>query len=269
MARKFNLATLVSTQFADATREEMNTAYEIKFNTTSPIISDDELRERLIAAYTPDEQGDAPTLQPPTAGDTTPKQRVGGNRIPNLRPTGKWEGRMRRVTIHKTDENTQSGAKRIGWEGILWTIAFDTPVDMPWPYWQSLINTDFIDDRSDNVTKWVRDETGKLSCERTSRAIKTVRYTDHGDVPGTEHLPEDYVSYFRSEALRTNCFNGFPRAALMMVHNILLEPAGDVRAFNALYFRDLQDVDLRIKIAGALGPQVEDIMNNVVYAEAS
>ncbi len=271
MSRKFNLATLVANQFADATREEMNKAFEIHTNHASPDIDDDALRARLVTMYTPNDEGEIPTMQPPASGDTVPKPRVAGARIPNLRPTGKWEGRMRRVTVHKFAESSPDHAVTLGWEGIKWNVPLDVTVDMPWPYWQSLYHTDFIDDRSDAVTKWPVDpETGKISCERTSRRIKTQRYEDHGDTPGTENLPEDYVGYFRSEAHRTNCFERHNRSALMAIHNILLEPRGpkyNEEAFNATYFRDMKDIDIRIRIAGALGPDMEAMLNEAVYAE--
>jgi hypothetical protein len=245
----------------------MDRAYTIKYSTASPIITDDELRERLVAAYAPDPFGDVATAQPPTADVHASPLRSGGHKIPNLRPAGRWDGRMRRVTIHKFKEESQSGAMKVGWEGVLWTIAYEQTVDMPWPYWKNLENTDFIDNLSDAVTKWTKnEETGVLSVERGSRRIKTVRYTDHGDKPGTESLPEDYKDHFTREAKRTNCFEGFNRSALMLVHNILLEPYGEVKSFNATYFRDMKDIDLRIKISQALGPEIESMMNDCVYA---
>lgn len=268
MSRKpFNLNALIASNFADADREALNKAHEIKHRFASPDITDDELRRRLVQDFKPTEDGPAPTMQPPSHGERAPVTRTPNGKIPNLRVSGKWEGRMRRVTIHKFREESQSGAQKIGWEGVFWTIAYEQTVDMPWPYWQSLLNTDFIDDRSDEVTEWVPDkkQKGKLMCVRTSRRIPTIRYTDHGDTPGTENLPESYLQHFQREAARTGCFKGFSRQALMMIHNILLEPYGDVKAFNALYFRDLKDVDLRIKIAGALGPEVEQMMNDSVY----
>jgi hypothetical protein len=265
MSRKFNLATLVQTQFSEASREEMNKAYEIAKGHASPIIDDEALRVVLVELYKPDETGDIRTMQPPASRDSTPAQRAVG-RIPNLRPTGKWEGRMRRVTLHKFSESSPEYAVTLGWEGVKWSPVMDIPVDMPWPYWQSLLNTDFIDDRSDVVTTWPIDPaTGKISCVRTSRRIKTQRYEDHGDVSGTEDLPRDYSEFFQREAQRTNCFRNYSRSALMTIHNILIEPygktaTGQAVVFDTAYFQHMTDLDLRIKIAAPLGPDIVSIM---------
>jgi hypothetical protein len=268
MSRKFNLPELIATKFEGADRESLDKAHEMKFGMSSPAITDEQLRSRLVDAYTPNEEGEVTTAHPPEFSQRAPAQRI-DRKVPNLRPTGRWEGRMRRVTIHKSNQQSRSEGYKVGWEGNLWTIKYEQTVDMPWPYWQSLLNTDFIDDRSDAVTKWVTGEDGQLTCERTSRRLKTVQYTDHGDVPGTESLPEDYFHFYLDEAKRTACFEGFSRAALMMIHNTLREPRGpkyNEEAFNATYFRDMKDVDIRIRIAETLGPDVEALMQDAVYA---
>lgn len=275
MSRKFNLATLVQTQFSEASREEMDKAYEIKKGHASPMIDDEALRVALVAMYQPDETGEIRTMHPPASRDTTPGraavQKAAG-RIPNLRPTGKWEGRMRRVTLRKFSENSPDYAVTLGWEGVKWTPPMDVPVDMPWPYWQSLYETDFIDDRSDAVTKWPRDEeTGKISCIRTSRRLKTQRYEDHGDVPGTEDLPRDYAEFFQREAKRTHCFRDYSRSALMTIHNILVEPYGKTATgtavvFDTAYFQHMSVLDIRIAIAKPLGPEVVAIMDEESFA---
>lgn len=276
MSRKFNLATLVQTQFSEASREEMDKAYEIKKGHASPMIDDEALRVELVAMYQPDETGEIRTMEPPASRDTTPgravEQRAIGH-MPNLRPTGKWEGRKRRVTIHKFSESSPDYAVTLGFNGEKWSPPMNVPVDMPWGYWQSLLNTDFIDDRSDAVTKWPRDEeTGKISCVRTSRRIKTQRYTDHGDVPGTENLPRDYSEFFQREAKRTNCFRGYSRSALMTIHNILIEPYGKTATgtavvFDTAYFQHMSNLDLRIKIANPLGPEVVAIMETESFEQ--
>lgn len=277
MSRKpFNLNALIASNFEDADRDALNKAHEIKHGFASPDIPDDELRRRLVQDFKPTEDGPAPTMHPASHGERSPTARTPNGKIPNLRVSGKWEGRMRRVTIYKFREESQAGAQKIGWEGVFWAVPLGVKVDMPWPYWQSLAGsehptlghvggTDFIDHCSNDVTEWVKEKDGKLVAHRTPRRLATIRFEDHGDTPGTEHLPESYLQHFQREAARTGCFKGFSRQALMMIHNILLEPYGDVKAFNALYFRDLKDVDLRIKIAGALGPEVEQMMNDSVY----
>ena len=270
--RAFNLAKLRSTGFEDASRYELDKAFELKFGRVPPKNQDDfSLRDELVKAWTVAEGEDDPTAQPlPTSLPKPPTAaalaKVFG-KLPNLKSTGKWDGRARRVTIHKTDQMSKSTGYKVGYEGILWTIAYDKTVDMPWPYWQSLKNTDLLDDCSEEVTEWVKTEDGRMEAHRTPRWIRTVNFTDHGDVPGTENLPEDFSMFFRSEAKKTKCFEGFSRAALTMIHNILIEPRN--KPFNAEYFGKMEDIDIRIAIAQVLGPSVEELLMNEVYAESA
>jgi hypothetical protein len=271
--RAFNLAKLRSTGFEDASRYELDKAFELKFGRVPPTNQDDfSLRDELIKAFTVAEGEDLTTAQPlPTASEkpSVPSAlaKVFG-KVPNLKSTGRWDGRKRRVTIHKSDEMSKSTGYKVGYDGILWTVAFDQTVDMPWPYWQSLDHTALLDDCSMEVTKWIKDDEGKIiDIQRTPRWIKTVNYTDHGDTPGTENLPEDYSMFFRGEAAKNRCFEGFPRVALTMIHNILIEPKD--KPFNAEYFGKMEDIDIRIAIAQVLGPSVEELLMNEVYAESA
>ena len=204
-----------------------------------------------------------PTTIPPGSDfKMTTVTAAGIGRLPNLGSVGKWQGRMRRVTIHKMDQMSGSEALQVGWDGVIWTIAYEQTVDMPWPYWESLRNTDFIDDRSEKVTEWVRDDEKRLFAVRTPRRIPTVSYTDHGDVPGTEAFPRDYTEYFRNIALKSQCFGGYNRAALVTVYNIVIERR------DAEFFRSMSDYDIRVAIASRLGPDVERLMMDVVFEQA-
>lgn len=266
MARPRTVGTLIKNEFADATRHEMESAYDMKFgHDPSNSLTDDELRVELIKAYT-SADGRISTVKPPTAHDQTAEPIATSprnNRVPNLSNTGKWEGRMRRVTFLQQDGSKKQEVQSVGWNGIIWNIPLNTPVDMPWPYWESAQHTGIKDEGSEAVTKWVNTPDGRLEKHVTPVTRATVRWVDHGDTPGTEDLPKDYVDFFRREAEKTNCFSGFNRSGLVMVYNKLHD------AQPMWYFRDMRDEDIRMKIAMTLGTDIETILQDQLYAEAS
>lgn len=265
MARPRTVGTLLKTAFVDATRHEMEAAYDIKFgHTPAPSLSDDELRAELVKAFTPGETGHVGTARP-LAHQRTPDAPINHGtrgRIPNLAPTGRWDGRMRRVTFLQQDGSPKQEVQPVGWDGVIWNIPLNTPVDMPWPYWEAAQQTAVRDEGSDAVTKWVSTPDGRLEKHVTPSVKPTVRWIDHGDVPGTEDLPTSYFDFFRREAQRTHCFAGMNRPALVMVYNKLHE------AQPMWYFRDMRDEDIRMKIAMTLGTDIEAILQDELYVEA-
>lgn len=261
MARPRTVGTLIKNNFDDATRHELELAHDMKFGSPpSQSMTEDELREVVRTGYV--QQG---TAKPPQSHDATvepvsqPRSR---GRVPNLGTTGEWEGRKRRVTFHQQDGSKLQQVQPVGWNGIIWQIPLETPVDMPWPYWESAQRTGVRDEGSEQVTKWVNTPDGRLEKHVTPVVKPTLRYTDHGDVPGTEDLPTSYWDFFHREAVRTNCFANLNRSGLVMVYNKLHE------AQPMWFFRDMRDEDIRMKIAMTLGTDIEEILQNELYEEA-
>jgi hypothetical protein len=264
---KRTIGTLIKTEFATANREEMDEAHRTKFGSApAPDASDAEVRATLKSAYcagipVPPALQTHPHASEEVVASIATLPKIG--KIPRLNATGPWDGRMRLVTLLPKDGSKVQETESVGWNGIQWTILCGVPTKMPWPYYQSLINTELLDDGSLAVSEWHPTKDKRLKKVVTPTYTKTINYIDHGDVPGTENLPQDYADYFRREAVRTGCFKAFQRPALVMVHNYLFEPMG------MGFFRDMRDEDIRIKIASCLGPDIEAILQNELYAEAA
>lgn len=242
--------------FEDATRNELAKVYEDKSGTPAPTsLTDEELRNSVRTMWGAKEPSYQNAVQ---SVESTPKAKG----LPNLSSTGKWEGRMRRVTIIKRDNCQHNYAQPVGWNGLIWNVPVGEPVDMPWPYYESVKNTLLWDTGSDAVSEYVRDKGGRVSKVITPTASETIRIVDHGDVPGTEHLPTSYFDHFLREAMATQGFFGYKRAKLIAIRQILKETEP------VTFFRDMTDYDIRLEIAVVLGPEVEDILMNEQFAEA-
>lgn len=193
-----------------------------------------------------------------------PKKAVVG-RIPNLSPSGKWEGRMRRVTVINPDPKSEKKTVSLAWEGKPWDFAYGETVDMPWPYWSALKDAVYRDDRSVEVTEWERDKKGRISKVVTPVEYPVHNYQDMGDVPGTENLPESYFDFFRKRALDTDCFRELKIPMLLMIYERLFDgPPVDSR-YNPV---QLDAITLRLRIAQRLGPDLTTLVNSEMFEAA-
>lgn len=261
MAGKRTAGTLIKSNFDDATRLELEAAHELKVgHAPSSSFTEEELRAVVRKLWTPGDDGRHATAAPETEEAPRPIAKMKG--VPNLGPSGKWGGRMRRVTIIKRTDTEAEYAQPVGWDGVIWNMPVGVPVDMPWPYWQSLLHTTMTDAGSDKAVEWVRKKGGRLEKHTTPVTRQTINYIDHGDVPGTEDLPLSYWDFYRREALSNNCFESKHRSVLIQIHNTLKDP------LPAAFFRDMRDIDIRIEIAQSLGTDVADTLQSQMYAEA-
>lgn len=262
---KRTIGALLKTKFATASREELNDAYGEKFGqSAAPSLSDDEIRTELVQAYgligkaTQEPPGtDEPAQTPITTGQR--KTPLGA--IPNLGMTGKWGGRTRLVTFHAMSDKQET--QPLGLNGTTWNAPLNVQLEVPWGYWFSAQNCKMWDTGSDAVTTWVKTKDGRLEKHVTPTFKETIRYTDHGDKPGTEDLPIGYADFFGRKARETSMFKGFGRPLLVMIHNYLHEPQP------MGYFRDMRDEDIRIKIAQTLGTPYEEILQNELWEAAT
>lgn len=262
---KRTIGVLLKTRFAGATREEMSKVYEEKMGVApAPSLTDDEVRAELVLAF-----GLAKaTMEPPHSDDAVAAPIIAGvpkktplGAIPNLGQTGKWGGRKRLVTFHKMSDKQE--VQPLGWNGLIWYAPLGQRLEVPWPYWYAAQNCKLWDTGSDDVTRWVKTRDGRLEKHVTPVAKDTIRYEDHGDVPGTEDLPIDYLDFFRRKAEETKMFAGFGRALLVMIFNYLHEPQP------MWYFRDMRDEDVRIRIAQTLGTPFEQMLQNELWDAAT
>ena len=115
-----------------------------------------------------------------------------GRNIPNLAPTGKWQGKRARLIRTKTGQNDMSGAI-FNWNGWPCIIPIDVQVDIAWPIFE--------------IIKMCRgmllDIELRVDPQNKGRVhnIKHIKYYDKypfqfmGVTPGTEDLPESPIEY--------------------------------------------------------------------------
>ena len=112
--------------------------------------------------------------------------------IPNLSPTGIWEGKRARLRRVKTGHNDMSGAI-FNWNGYPCIIPIDKQVDIAWPIYEIIQNCV-------GMEMEIRQE-DDLKDKGKVRNIKDITYYDKypfqymGVTPGTEDLPESPWEY--------------------------------------------------------------------------
>lgn len=253
---KLDLSALKADGFIHANRATLNRAHESLFG----YFPEKEESIEAVRAACIREAGapTTPTSLPPVIADVavTAVERKAG-RIPNLTPYGKWEGRARRITLYKVaDTSPNEKAVRLGWEGKTWDVKLGEPVDAPIPYWEvakNAIKRDFT-----NFFETDR-RTGVLQCTREDVEMPVFSIVDHGDVPGTENLPDSYMHYFQAEARKNTVFKNLGRPMLIRImHHLHGQLPAD-------YFDGKDQVTIRMMIARSLGPEFDEVINAELY----
>ena len=263
MANKFDLDALKASNFEGAARTHVEKAYLLLTGNDPDSVDGLPLEEMRTECQKITALENINKSAPTLADVEAPKKGLG--RIPNLGLSGKWEGRMRRVTVHNPDPESARETITVGWEGYPWTIAYGVEVDMPWPYWESLRSAVVRDEGSDKVVTWeaIKGRGFRKVINATERL--THNYTDHGDVPGTESLPTCYSDFFRRKAMETACFKEIPHAMLLRVYEILFDGPPVDRDHKLV---QLDHTQLRWRIAQRLGPELVSVMNNEIFEAA-
>lgn len=270
---KFNLAALRNTGFEDAPRAHLLKAYAlIAGDEADEHSSDAELAaecRRMTGTTKPVDEAPEAGEEPIPVGEVgsiAPNVvnvgRIAG--IPRLGPETfpEWDGRKRKVQFAALASEQQKTIT-LGWDArSKWVIEVPGEYDMPWPYWECLKNMYVIDDRSDKVRKWHRDdESGKLYAITKPTRRPVYQYVDLGDTPGTADLPTSYFEWAQREAMRTQIWRGYGRPALMRLYRLLRDDPG------SSFFERKTNVDIRVALATILGPQYLAIMDAEVYDE--
>lgn len=257
----FDLDALKAKNFVDAPRTHVEKAYILLTGEPAESIEGrdlEELRATCQSLNTLDAiRQSAPVEEPPA--------RAVVGRIPNLGPSGKWEGRMRRVMVIDPNPESEKKTVSVAWEGRTWDFAYGGAVDMPWPYWNALKDAVARDEASVNVTEWVRDKKGRVTKVTTPTERPVHNYQDMGDVPGTEDLPESYFDFFQRRAKDTECFRELKIPMLLLIHERLYDGPPMDRKFNLV---QLDAITLRLKIAERLGPQFVAQINSEMFEAA-
>ncbi len=112
--------------------------------------------------------------------------------IPNLSPTGVWNGKRARIRRVKTGHNDMGGAI-FNWNGWPTIIPIDLDVDIAWPIYE-------IIQQCTGMEMEITQEEDPKNKARV-RNVKNITYFDKypyqfkGVTPGTEHLPESPWEY--------------------------------------------------------------------------
>lgn len=275
-APKFNLAAMRNDRFAGYPRSLLDKAGELILGyIPSEVIPDGEVVELLCKQLNlPAPRASGPQRAPGEREATDgrvvalPQPKVGKlGAIPNLSSIGRWEGRMRRVSLGAT--GTAAETITLGWDGAQrWTIEVPDVVDMPWPYWCRIRDSVHVDNLSNKARKFkFNEETEQLEIvvrKDAKTGLPGIRrpvynYQDMGDVPGTEHLPTSYFEYFQEQAKATECFRGFNRQALQLIYSKIRDVG------NSDVFEKKDATDIRMMIAKVLGPEAVLQMNTEIY----
>ena len=257
---KFDLDAMKANGFATTDRRYLEKAHNILLGYDAESNEPDDLirqrlRDTVGANVTP-----TPVVTP--LHKDTVEEPIDLRVMPNLTGNGKWDGRMRRVTYIKSDPNSQEDVITCRWEEVKQDLINGKPTDLLWPLWENLKNSvDITLEKEFDFEKSGKNKGRLMVSEKTTMKPKYT-YVDHGDVPGTEGKPEDYLRYFWRVARKTNMFKGVSRALILRVHTILFGPQPITS------FVGVTDQDLRLKIAVSLGPEFEKMMHEELYGDA-
>ena len=109
--------------------------------------------------------------------------------IPNLSPTGTWQGKRAKLKRTKTGHNDMEGAI-FNWNGYPCIIPIDMPVDIPWPIYGIIQQC-----RGMNLEIRQEDDGKKVMNVKDISYFDKYPYQFMGVTPGTEHLPESPLEY--------------------------------------------------------------------------
>lgn len=257
----FDLEALKAKNFVGAPRTHVEKAYILLTGEPAESIEGRDLEELRATCQSLNTLDAIRTAAP---APEVPKLSVVG-RIPNLGPTGKWEGRMRRVMVVDPNPDSEKKTVSVAWEGRPWDFAYGVAVDMPWPYWSALKDAVARDEASVNVTEWERDKKGRVKKVTTPTERPVHNYQDLGDVPGTENLPESYFDFFRRRARDTSCFRTLQIPMLLLIHERLYDGPPMDRQYKNV---QLDAITLRLKLAERLGPEFVSQINSEMFEAA-
>lgn len=265
MANKFDLEALKASNFEGAARTHVEKAYLLLTGEPEESLVSRDVEELRLHCQKLTALAEINTMAPPPKADLgIPTSKVVG-RIPNLTPSGVWEGKKRRVMVIDPDPESKKKTVTVCWEGIPWDFNYGETVDMPWPYWNALKDAQYRDDRSVRAVKWQRSDEGELS-----KLIKPIvrpmhNYQDYGDTPGTEDLPESYFDFFRQRAIATSCFRELKIPMLLMIHERLFDGPPRDRDHKMV---QLDAITIRLRIAERLGPELVTLLNSEIFEAA-
>ncbi len=125
----------------------------------------------------------------------------------NLRSQGKWQGKRRRIVLHRAlDYESIIFPQFFAWEGLHVYVPFGVVCDIPWTIWSILTQSN---DGKKLYRRRKQDEEGRIHYEDEWLPTQRFMITDYGVTPDTEHLPEDIQHQMRMMWEATDGFDGY------------------------------------------------------------
>lgn len=112
--------------------------------------------------------------------------------IPNLSPTGQWQGKRARIRRVKTGHNDMGGAI-FRWNGWPTIVPLDTVVDVAWPIYE--IMKQCVGMQMEITQEEDPRDKGRIHNKKNITYYDKYPYQFLGVTPGTEHLPESPWEY--------------------------------------------------------------------------
>jgi hypothetical protein len=162
-------------------------------------------------------------------GDFDPK--------PQLKSVDGWGGKKWRVRVYAPSPDSDNPQKyfQVKWENETRAYEYNKDVILCHPLYESLKNA--VKRRV--VQQQIRDENNIVIDVRNTQIDEPRYHFDTmGNLPGTEGLPTSEIDYWRTQARKTNNFEGQRRRVLQQIRADLYGPAGPA------FYKDLTDQDI-------------------------
>lgn len=165
----------------------------------------------------------------------------------NLTQQGVWGGRRRLVTLHRAMEHQSTAPQFFAWGQMHVYLPFGTgPHAIPYPIFNILVQAQ---SGQRLVRKRRVDEDGRVYYVDDWIPSQRFMFTDHGDDPGTAHLPTDLQDQHRRMWEMTKGFDGYSKMQFRELCRRLRIPIGP----------DITVTDMRILIGQTLGVRVNSL----------
>jgi len=124
----------------------------------------------------------------------------------NLKAQGKWQGRRRRIVLHRAADHVSTFPQFFAWADLHCYIPFGEECAIPFPIWNILDETT----RGQRLIRKRRvDEDGRIYYEEVWVNSQRFMFSDLGDDPETAHLPRDMHEQFRWMHHKTDSYDGY------------------------------------------------------------
>lgn len=108
----------------------------------------------------------------------------------NLSSTGKWQGKRRVVTLHRSAHHDTNYPMFLAWENLHVYLPYGVRASLPWPIWKILEQTTTA---KKMISKRHIDPEGRVTYRQHWIDDQPYMFTDHGTDPETANLPSSII----------------------------------------------------------------------------